>query len=118
MTMREADKVSSGRSLPERLARQLPWAGWAFWPWLRYLLRWKGWRAQMADNEPYHQQRGWKLHRCPDGHQCRASIPGGCAGGWCGHFEVKPDETFVPRFPRNRWLPPPSCASKQKDELR
>lgn len=45
------------------------------------------------------QTPGWKLHRCPDGEQCRASIGGGCASGWCGHFEVKPDGEGVPRFP-------------------
>lgn len=41
---------------------------------------------------------GWKLHRCPDDAQCRATIGGGCAGGWCAHFEVKPDEEGVSRF--------------------
>jgi hypothetical protein len=45
---------------------------------------------------------GWKLHRCADGEQCRAEIGGGCASGWCGHFEVCPDEEGVPRFPVGR----------------
>lgn len=85
---------------------RLPWADWAFWPWLRYKISWHGWRAQMVENEQYQQQANWKLHQCPDGHQCRATIPGGCATAWCAHFEVKPDETFVPRFPRGRFLPP------------
>lgn len=89
-----------------RTVGRLPWADWSFWPWLRYKLTWHGWRAKMADNEPYQQQRGWKLHRCPDGRQCRAEIPGGCAGGWCCQYEVRPDEAFVPRFPRRRILPP------------
>lgn len=97
---------TAGASPVQRLVRRLPWADWAFWPWLRYRLRWNGWRASMADNEAYCQQPGWKLHRCPDGHQCRDSIPGGCADGWCAHYEVRPDEAFVPRFPRSRLLPP------------
>lgn len=84
----------------ERLVRRLPWANWSFWPWLRYTLTWKGWRAVMRENE-FHQRGGWKLHDCPDNHPCRASIGGGCARGWCAHYEVRPDEANVPRFPRS-----------------
>lgn len=80
-----------------------PWANWSFWPWLRYTLAWKGRRATMLDNPaPYIGQPDWKLHRCADGQQCRAQIGGGCASGYCAHFEVKPDEAFVSRFPRKR----------------
>jgi len=86
---------------------RLPWAGWDFWPWLRYTLRWKGWKAKMADNAPLIPgQRGWKLHRCADGAQCREAIGGGCAAGWCAHCGVRPDECGTPRFPRSRLLPP------------
>lgn len=42
--------------------------------------------VQMDENSPYTGESGWKLHRCADGEQCRAAIPGGCASGWCAHF--------------------------------
>lgn len=93
-------------SLIGRTVARLPWARWAFWPWLRYTLRWKGWRARLIDNEPYAGQSGWKLHRCADGAQCRESIGGGCAAGWCAHCEVRPDECGIPRLPRSRIKPP------------
>lgn len=95
----------------QRLVRRLPWGRWRFWPWLRYTLSWKGWRATLTKNPDdidSVRTRGWKLHRCADGHQCRASIGGGCASGWCAHYEVQPDEVGVPRFPRSRLLPPNS----------
>lgn len=50
--------------------------------------------VHMDDNEPYREQPGWKLHRCPDGQQCRTSHPGGCASGWCGHFGVQPERQY------------------------
>ena len=96
----------AGASPVDQPVRRLPWSGWAFGPWLRYTLRWKGWRATLVDNEPYRGQRGWKLHRCADGAQCRESIGGGCADGWCAHCGVKPDECGIPRLPRARLLPP------------
>ena len=102
--MRKKDGCSAGPL--EAFVRRLPWANWSFWPWLRYTLSWKGWRATMRDNEPYTVQRGWKLPRRADGQQCRASIGGGCARGWCGYYEVKPDDAGVPRFPRSRIVTP------------
>ena len=91
----------------DKLVRRMPWANWSFLPWLRYTLTWKGWRATMRDNPPpVPGVRGWKLHRCADGEQCRASIGGGCADGWCGHYEVRPDEVGIPRFPRSRVVTP------------
>lgn len=107
MDAQSSSKASTGaRNLFDRAVARLPWANWAFWPWIRYKLSWHGWRATMVDNEPYCRQRNGKLHKCPDTHQCRAEIPGGCARGWCAHYEVKPDEAFVSRFPRGRPLPP------------
>ena len=53
--------------------------------------------AQMIDNPPLVPgQRGWKLHRCPDGQQCRGDIGGGCARGWCEHFGIKPEDAAPP----------------------
>lgn len=58
----------------------------------------------MNRNE-FHTNGGWKLHDCPDGHACRASIGGGCASGYCAHYEVAPSEEVTPdgelisRFP-------------------
>ncbi len=49
---------------------------------------------EMKPNEPYAGQIGWRLHRCPDGNDCRAAIGGGCALGWCEHFGVKAEERF------------------------
>lgn len=92
----------------EALVRRSPWANWRFWPWLRYSLTWKGRRATMPENEHCAGQPGWRLHRCADGHQCRTSIPGGCARGWCAHYEVRPDEANVSRFPR-RMLKTPNA---------
>jgi hypothetical protein len=48
--------------------------------------------VQMTRNPPLmagQKTAGWKLHRCPDDHNCRATIGGGCASGWCGHFGVQ-----------------------------
>ncbi|WP_157657751.1 hypothetical protein [Burkholderia ubonensis] len=94
-------------SLLNQLTRRIPWSNWAFWPWLRYKLTWQGWRATLPRNpDLVPGDRTWKLHRCADGQQCRASIGGGCGAGYCAHYEVKPDETGVPRFPRNKVFPP------------
>lgn len=90
----------------QRLVGQRPWRAWpSIWAWLRYVLRWKGWHARMQYNE-FHQRGGWKLHDCPDNHPCRASIGGGCARGYCAHYEVQPDDAGVPRFPRSRLVRP------------
>lgn len=77
---------------------------------VRRALTWKGWRAHLVDNPCSVEDvrtKGWKLHRCADGEQCRASIPGGCAAGWCAHFEVRPWEGLHtdPRFPRSKVVP-------------
>lgn len=98
----------------EAVVRRRPWANWSFWPWARYTLSWKGRKATMQENEHYAGQLGWKLHCCADGRQCRASIPGGCARGWCAHYEVTPDEAQVPRFPRSRLLTPKPKPSRLK----
>lgn len=45
--------------------------------------------VQMDNNQPYEGKPGWKLHRCPDGEQCREAVPGGCSAGWCAHFGLK-----------------------------
>lgn len=59
-----------------------------------------GQKATLPENPaPVPGESDWKLHRCADGQQCRDDIPGGCAGGWCSHFKVKPDEEGVSRFP-------------------
>lgn len=99
--------TNTGLSLREQIAQRLPWANWSFWPWLRYSLTWKGWRAPMHDNPPLILgERGWQLHRCADGHPCRSSLGGGCARGHCAHLLVAPDDAGVPRFPRKRIFPP------------
>ncbi len=62
----------------------------------------KGALAEMALNPPYDpitRPAGWKLHRCADGEQCCARIPGGCATGYCAKLGVAPDDAGVPRFP-------------------
>jgi hypothetical protein len=105
----KASKGSRADACPgqRHVGRLVPWRNWAFWPWLRYTLTWHGWRAKMTCNQPYAPpEQGWKVHRCPDGQQCRARIGGGCASGWGAHYEVRPDETGTPRFPRGRLLPP------------
>jgi hypothetical protein len=50
----------------------------------------------MQRNEDYAGQPGWKLHRCTDGEQCRAPIPGGCALGYCTHAGVTPESAPAP----------------------
>lgn len=60
--------------------------------------------ATLPKNEDYSGQDEWKLHRCADGGQCRASVGGGCASGWCMEFNVQPDEDGTPRYPSiTRW---------------
>ncbi len=88
-----------------RLHRVLPWRDWRFAPWLRYTLTWKGFRADLPRNpDPMSLDRAawaeWRLHRCADGAQCRSNKGGGCATGYCAYHGVTPDETGVPRFPR------------------
>ena len=81
----------------------------SIWGWLRYHLAWKGWSVTLPNNRALlgAGDTEWKLHRCADGQQCRASIPGGCAGSWCGHFDVKPYGGGYgdPRLPLGKLIP-------------
>lgn len=60
------------------------------WAMLRASVPTEG--ESMRLNAPYHGEPNWKAHRCTDGEQCRSSISGGCAIGYCAYYGKEPAE--------------------------
>ena len=74
-----------------------------------YHLTWKGWSVKLPRGRPApaaHPELNWKRHPCVDNRECRSPIGGGCARGWCSHFDVKPDRMGVSRYPRTKFRRP------------